>query len=426
MILTNGRNTDTIIPMILTESEKKTIELFNPWIAGSAVELGIVRGAYLDTIDTILKNRRQILFILGSRRVGKTMILLQYIDRLIRNGISPSKILFLSLDNTNLQKMDLYTLLASGDYAYALLDEVHYFPQWAHILKSLYDLPGYPTKIVATGSSSTLIEDHKAMLTGRSTTLHVTPLSYREFGQFYHSNNLLRDYLYYGGYPEHVLERSPNYLNELLRDVIEKDVMNVHAVRNSQYLIDICQMIAKQVGHRGSPNKMAKVLGIDNKTAVNYVEYLREVHLVSHVYQYSQKLNERLYGPKKYYFCDLGMRNSLVGFVDIGALVENAVFLKLVQLYGVENIFYAYKEARSEVDFVVRVGDATIMLVESKYINLRDSVLNKLSTLLFRNNFYEKIIRRIVVTDGVNEIIEHDRVKIELIGLEQFLLQNVL
>ena len=405
----------------LTDLQLKTIELLNPWIFGKELELGVLRERYLSRIDDLVKNTKQFLFILGSRRLGKTTIIFQYIDHLIREGVEPREILFLSLDNTNLDNVDLYNLLADGKYKYVFLDEVHYLKNWAKILKSLYDLPGYKTKIIASGSSSTAIKDNEAFLTGRSRKITVAPLSYLELKDFDLSITKLDNYLFYGGYPEYVMERNPNYLNELLRDVIEKDVIKVHKIRNSQNLIVVAQMLAKQVGHVGSSNKISRVLGLDNKTVLNFVHYLEEVQLISPVFQYAKKLNERLYSPKKYYFQDLGMRNSLVGYVDLGAIVENAVFIKLKELYGEENIFYGLFDRGEEVDFVVKIGGNKIILIESKYINLKESVISKLPGAFWGDDWDGKVQTRIVVTDNVEGMMGRGQVKAELIGLGNFL-----
>ncbi len=409
---------------MLDEQQRRTIELLNPWHQNKSIDLGIKRKEYLKRITSIVENRKQILFVLGSRRVGKTMILFQYIYQQIKNGINPKKILFLSLDNTNLQGLNLYSFLSQSKYEYIILDEVHYFPNWAQILKSLYDLPTFNTKIICSGSSSKLIEDNKAFLTGRSTSITVYPLSFVEFKRFNKDENQLKDYLYFGGYPEYVLEKQPNYLNEVARDIIEKDILKLYSLKNSQYLFNICQILAKQIGFKGSPNKIAKVLGLDNKTVVNYIEYLREVKLIDTIYQYSDSLNERLYSPKKYYFNDLGMRNSFAGFADVGSLVENAVYIKLCQLFSSENIFYLTDSSSNEIDFVIKNKNDELILVESKYINLIESVFNSLSKAFVNDIYGKNITKRIVVTNNINKKEIFKGVNIELIGLEEFLNQE--
>lgn len=78
------------------------------------------------------------------------------------------------------------------------------------------------------------------------------------------------------------------------------------------------------------------------------------------------------------------MRNSFVGFSDIGSLVENAVFLRLVNLYGVENVFYLGGTKGEEVDFVVKTNRDEVILFESKYNNLESAIINSLSDLFLK------------------------------------------
>lgn len=398
----------------------KTIELLNPWWASTNVELGIERTGYLAQIDQKIKNP-QILFLLGSRRVGKTRILLQYVYRLIKSGLPPKKILFLSLDNSNLENFDWFSYISQSDFQFVVLDEVHSFPKWAQILKSLYDLPGRQFKLLCSGSSSRAIEDNKAYLTGRGSNIFVSPLDFNEFKQFSTSENYLADYLCFGGYPEFVLEREPNYLNELVQDIVEKDIVKIHKVRNRQYFLDICQIMAKQIGYKSSANKVANVLGIDNKSVDHYIQYLKEVKLIDSIYQFTPSANKRLYAPKKYYYHDLGMRNSFVGFSDIGSLAENAIYLKLVKTHGNKNIFYLNDDLGNEVDFVITLGDSRVFLVESKYNNLQSSVVNSLSKVFYKEIHGKEITDRIVVTDGVDSTYQKGDVKIQMISLEKFL-----
>lgn len=407
--------------MQLTESQKKTIELLNPWWRGFDIELGVERQSYLSIIEEILKKRQQILFLIGSRRVGKTRILSQFIYKLIKEKVDPEKILFLSLDNSNLDNFNWYSYISESNFDYVFLDEIQYSTNWAQNLKSLYDLPNNNTKIVCSGSSSKLIEDSQAFLTGRSTNLTVTTLDFSEFKKFTSEDANVKDYLFFGGYPEYVLEKEPNYLNDLVRDIVEKDIVKVHRVRNKQYLFDICQILAKQIGFKGSPNKISNVLKLDNKTVENYLQYLKEVRIIDSVYQFTGSLNKKLFSPKKYYFNDLGLRNSFVGFSDIGSLVENAVFLALGKKYGTKNVSYLSDSKSSEVDFVVDLPNDEVILVESKYNNLESAVLGSLSGIFYKNLHGNKIIDRIVITNDVNSSVEKNGINIKLIGLKEFL-----
>jgi hypothetical protein len=64
-VLHYARNGVSMIRMVLTGHQQKTIELLNPWYTGKKVDLGILRTGYLTKISDIVNTRKQILFILG-------------------------------------------------------------------------------------------------------------------------------------------------------------------------------------------------------------------------------------------------------------------------------------------------------------------------------------------------------------------------
>jgi len=403
---------------------KKTIELLNPWHQGKKIDTGIIRPKYISKITSRLLHQKQILFLIGSRRVGKTMLMFQYIYKLIQQGTNPKKIIFLSLDNINLTNLNLYKYLTENKFDYIFLDEVQYYPDWAQVLKSIYDIKTFQAKIICSGSSGKLIEKNRNFITGRNTTIIVKPLSFVEFKKF-NKDHSIEDYLYYGGYPEYVIEKQPNYLSELLQDIIEKDILKQYQIQNIENLFNISKILAKNIGYRASSNKIAKTLNIDNKTADKYINYLREVKLVEKITQYSENINERIYSQKKIYFNDLGMRNSIVGYTDIGSLVENAVFIRLAEIFDVTKIYYLLFTKEQEVDFLVEIDSKNVIFIESKFKDSKEGVVNSVSRG-FLKDLHNKIIkRRIVITNDVSaeEIINGK--KVELIPLQRFLEINL-
>ena len=234
-------------------------------------------------------------------------------------------------------------------------------------------------------------------------------------------NPNVENYLEVGGYPEYVLERSPNYLNELFRDIVMKDIVSQFKISRSEYFYEIASLLAKQVGFGNSFNKMANVTGITDDTVKTYTEYLTRTYVVNSVMKYSRSLNDRIYSARKFYFYDLGMRNSFAGFEDIGALAENAVYLKLQQKYGGDSVFYLKTTNNQEVDFIVVNKDKAI-LVEVKYIALKPAIIQRLSQLFFKDIHSLDITERIVITKGlsVKETIKSK--EIQFISLEEFLL----
>ena len=156
---------------------KTVLGIFNPWWDGKKIDTGIERLYYKDQILSSLKDPR-ITFVLGARRVGKTMLLFQTIYHLIQSGVKPGNILFLSLDNSNLQEFDLQKLIINEQYEYIFLDEIYYVKDWESKLKSVYDIPGRTFHLTCSSSSAGAIHSKKNFLTGRSFPVTVYPLEF--------------------------------------------------------------------------------------------------------------------------------------------------------------------------------------------------------------------------------------------------------
>ena len=73
--------------------------------------------------------------------------------------------------------------------------------------------------------------------------------------------------------------------------------------------------------------------------------------------RYSKSTNERVTSPKKIYIGDVGIKNIITEFKDLGASYENLVFLKIKD----KNPNY-YLENSVEIDFITKDS-----LIEAKY-----------------------------------------------------------
>lgn len=402
---------------------QKSIDLYNPWWFNKQFDTGIIRSDYLNSTIQSLSDKR-ITFLLGSRRVGKTYLLFQTIFHLLSNQhIDPKKILFLSLDNPEFKRMNLMQYILAQDYAYVFLDEIHYYDNWQQILKSLYDIPSLSISIVCSGSSSVLIEDHKAYLTGRHTSDMIYPLSFLEFQQFSQQKqytDTIESYLEYGGYPEYVLERQPTYLTELIGDIIEKDIVSQYNIRRQDVLFQLLQLIGKQIGFRTSSNKLSHVLNITDDTVKTYLHYLENVNMVRSIQKYAASRNERIYSPRKYYFFDTGMRTQLIGFGDIGSLVENAVFMHIIRTLPSAEVFYVSDRAQFETDFLL-IYQGKSVLIEVKYESFQERITQKIPPSFYKDIYNLDIQKRIVVTKDLHKRDVINTTTVDFVPLEQFL-----
>ena len=267
----------------------------------------------------------------GSRGVGKTTLLLQYIKK---NFKPDNKVLYVSLDHFWFAENKLYNLADSfykrgGELL--VLDEVHRYPDWAVEIKNIYDdFSGL--KIVFTGSSLLQIEKARGDLSRRAVTYQMPGLSFREFINFQTNYNfpvltldeivknhieiavsviekikpleLLPNYLNYGYYPFY-LENTASFhqkLNEAILTVMEIDIPQFEAIQTSNIILlkRLLQVIATSVPFKPNMQAVSQRTGISLNTMKNYLQYLNNAKIITLLYASTKGLNS-LGKPEKIY-----------------------------------------------------------------------------------------------------------------------------
>lgn len=350
-------------------------ELFkqNPWWERKFKDNSYPRIEYIKQILGNLKSK-EIIILTGLRRIGKTTILNQVVKHLIENKTKPEEIFFISMDAFNLLEFSIHQLIeefrkihkkASSDFFYLFLDEISSRDNFEQELKSIYDTENI--KVICSSSIATLMRDKKAKLTGRTKTIEVMPLSFQEFLEFKEAKiskadsskleSYFRDYLRIGGIPYYVLTGDKSYLNELVESIIYKDIIAYHKITAEKTIKELFILLCNRVGKPMSYNKIAEILKISVDSAKRYIGYFEKAYLFYTIDRYSRSLNEGITSPKKVYIGDVGIKNLITGFKDLGASYENLVFLNIKN----KNPSY-YFENSIEIDFIT--ADS---LIEAKY-----------------------------------------------------------
>ena len=377
---------------------------YNPWWEDQFSNEEIIpRKRYLLRLIKYLENK-QIIFLTGLRRVGKTTLMKLIIKELIRKGISSKFILYISLDdylfhqNSIIEIINEYRKLHKvkvDEKIYLFLDEVTYKESFHIQLKNIYDSQN--TKIFAASSSASMLRDKKASLTGRAITLEIKPLDLEEYlffkgitlkkrdKQLYKSYFL--DYIKDGGIPENVLNPNREYLMNLVDDIIQKDITAFHGLKNHQILRDYFLLIMERGGKQLSINKIANILSISPDTSKRYLNYFESTYLI-HLLPRWGKTNQKLLSAKKIYASDLGIKHLFMGNRDLGSYFENYIYLVLRN----KKILYYLYENTVEIDFYT---DDKI-LIESKFY----SQLNEKQEKLFSKYPADKKI----VIDSVDKL----------------------
>jgi len=345
----------------------------NPWWENKFEEKSYPRDIYLKKVMENIKTK-EVIFLAGLRRVGKTTIIKQVINQLLTDKTNPEDILFISLDSFNFINYSIHQLVESyrelykksvSDFLYLFLDEVTAKDNFEQELKSFYDSENI--KIICSSSIATLMRDKKAYLTGRTRTIEILPLNFQEFLMFKKVEirksdraileSYFRDYLKIGGIPYYVLTEDKDYLNELVQSIIYKDIIAYHKITNEKIIKEMFLLLCQRVGKPVSYNKLANILKVSVNSVKRYVSYFEKAYLFYTVDRYSKSYNEKVTSPKKVYLGDVGIKNLITGFKDLGASYENLVFLKIKDS---EPAYYL--DNSIEIDFITKDR-----IIEAKY-----------------------------------------------------------
>ena len=380
----------------------------------SPVDKGIVRHEYIDKIRAIEKLER-IVCLSGIRRSGKTTILYQYIDHLLKNAdAEPQKVVYVKVDDL-LGKIDsihdvlnIYHELTGinpvEENVCVLLDEIHVQKEWQRQLKYYLDAHA-KCRFVVSGSSKTLLyKDASESLAGRIRFIDVFPLTFKEFLLFngitlpeettqvgidnfkqieraYFSviaqkeqlSYLLNQYFDTGGYPEWFKIKDMEQWRRVLVDdyfslILFRDIVSVFRVKDPLLLEKLVRDIAVFSTNRFSYRGLSERLGVDRETLKLYLYYLRSSMLIAtaDVYTYAKKAVEKR--EKKLFFCEEGLRRALTLDHDEGKSAENVVAWHLIKRGCRSKVFFEpyYWKNKHEVDFIY--DDSMLVLpVEVKY-----------------------------------------------------------
>jgi len=328
----------------------------------------VLRRDYLDALNRH-RNRTDIVKVItGIRRSGKSTLMQQYATMLREDGVKEEQITYLNLDSkTNKGLLDedaLYRFLISKrteGRSYFLLDEIQNVPGWERAIDSL--MIDMDADIYVTGSNAYFLSTElSTYLTGRSISLHMLPLSFKEFmelNELDDSQEAFGLYLSVGSMPIVRKDMSKDdalgIVGAIRSDIMVKDIAFRKRLTDVSMLERMSDYLFSEIGNPISGNSISKQLRIDNKTAESYLQMIRESLMFYQARRYDLRGRVILTTPSKYYCTDLGMRNSAIGEYsrDIGRSIENIVYLELMRRgYSI----HVGKLGNLEIDFVADKG----------------------------------------------------------------------
>jgi len=346
--------------------------------------MAIIREIFIKA-EKYLKNQEIMLFI-GPRQAGKTTIMKMLKGRLEEKG--QKNIFFLNLEDVeylellNKSPKNIFKIFPLNLQAksYLFIDEVQYLKNPSNFLKYLFDEYAPNLKLIVSGSSAFYIDKKfKDSLAGRKKIFEVSTLSFAEF-LLYRSgikfsgkrkvtvsekekiNDLLGEYMIYGGYPRVVLaerDDKEDVLREIAYSFIKKDILDAD-IKKEEVFFKLFKLLSAQTGQLANANELAGVLNVSKISIENYLYVMQKSFHIALVRPFSKNLRKELIKMPKVFFGDLGLRNFFANNLKLpieqssfGGLLENAAFRMLKDGYGEDKIRYWRTADGKEIDFII-------------------------------------------------------------------------
>lgn len=325
--------------------------------------------------------------VIGVRRSGKSTICHKVLlERGIRYG-------YVNLDDDRLADIkteDLNTVLScvyqiyGTNISYLVLDEIQDVDGWYLFVNRLLRTGLH---IFVTGSNAKLLSGELAThLTGRYNEIHLFPFSFLEYCQYHQVNTqsittksdadrkrAFMDYIHDGGFPEmQGLRNKRAYVQSLIEAILRKDIQKRFKIRNIEALRKLAHHLINNACQEVNYDELSGLLGIADKTAKKYVDYLSQAFLIQLLTRHSFKSKERIRNQKAY-IVDTGLqgnRDNVLAPENLGWRLENVVYIELLRRCANDflDVYYYKPSPRAkEVDFVVCDQTKTLELIQVAY-----------------------------------------------------------
>lgn len=382
----------------------------------------------------------------GIRRCGKSFLLDPlFKDYLIGEKVQEDHIIKLDLDERRNEKyrnpdvLDEYVrnLIQDDRMYYLLLDEVQKVDDFESVLNGFLHIRNLD--VYVTGSNSKFLSsDIVTEFRGRGDEIRVFPLSFSEFTSAFNgtTDEAWQQYVTYGGMPRIVFcadeaEKS-HYLKQLFEKTYIPDIIERNKVQRTDILDSLVNILSSSIGSLTNPNKLLNtyvssgVKDISINTINKYLGYLLDSFLIEKSERYDIKGKKYIHTPFKFYFSDIGLRNSRLNFrqQEENHIMENILFNELLfRGYNVDVGVLPIREGNDkkqvEIDFVCNQFNKRYYIQSSLSLDTREKTIQEERPLLNVPDNFKKII---VVKDSIKPWITEEGISV--IGIKEFLLNK--
>ena len=387
--------------------------------------------------------------LVGSRRAGKSFLLYQKIQQLLREGKKWDEMLYLNFEDERLDPMqasDLNQILETHMEVYGkrptlFLDEIQNIDGWEKFARRLAD---NKYRVYITGSNAKMLSSEiQSTLGGRYIPLSVFPYSFAEFLTVNHIDprnlkmlsteakaSIVRNfnfYLHEGGFPETVATPAKrDYVNSVYQKIIFGDIAVRSGINNMGALRILIKKLAESVRQPIAFKRMANVVmaagrKLSANTAAKYIDTACDAWLLIPVGNIAARLSDRE-SKRKYYFTDNGLLNLFLVNQDPG-LLENLAAISLIRKYGRDDeVFFCTNQA-GEIDFYVPNAAAAYQVcysvADAETLNREIKGFDCLPSALPCSN------RTILTYNDAEVTVQHSGVGIKIMPMWKWLLTDM-
>ena len=381
--------------------------------------------------------------VIGVRRSGKSTLCHKVLlERGIRYG-------YVNFDDDRLAEMqvgDLNTVLScvyqlyGTDIPYLVLDEIQDVDGWYLFVNRLLRTS---LNIFITGSNAKLLSGELAThLTGRYNEIHLYPFSFSEYCQYHQIDTqsittkadagrkrAFMDYIHDGGFPE--MQRLRNkraYVQSLIEAILRKDIQKRFKIRNIEALRKLAHHLINNACQEVNYDDLSEMLGIADKTAKKYVDYLSQAFLIQLLTRHSFKSSVRIRNQKAY-IVDTGLqghRDNALAAENLGWRLENVAYIELLRrcAHDFLDVYYYKPNPRAkEVDFVVCDQSKVVELIQLAYEIDSQRAYHRETTSLVKASEALSCNRLTLIAFSPTREVEIDGKTVHIVSALEWLLQ---
>jgi len=385
----------------------------------SRLELGTIR----TKLNDIAFASNHAIIITGIRRSGKSTLLKQIFSRIKSfNYLNFEDIRLTSFTVEDFPKLfELFNETSKSEYYF--FDEIQNIPGWEKFIRELIDKK---KKVILTGSNASMLSrELGTKLTGRHLRYELFPFSYNEFLSYTKSSNSLNSFGKYfesGGFPEYLSSNNNQILQELFRDIIERDIIVRYKIRHTKLLKELAIYLLTNAGREFSYQSLRKIFNLSSpNTIISAVGYFEECYLFFVVHKFDYSYRKQLINQKKLYSIDLAFIRANTSSLnkDSGPLFENLIFLNLKSKYN--EVFY-YKDSR-ECDFITKDNNNKLRAFQVCYNLTQENKDREIEGLVEALN-YIKSEKGVIITYSQEDNFKIDEKNIEVVPAYKWMTEN--